>query len=69
MNMKRTFGAILTILGIIGLIWSAVSFLSGGTRIGNLSIGQATALVPFIIGLIFFFSGIGLIKGTKDTAD
>ena len=69
MNMKRTFGAILTILGIVALIWSAVSFLSGGSQVGNLSVNQFTALVPFIIGLIFFFSGIGLIKGTKDTAD
>ena len=62
MNMKRTFGAILTILGTVALIWSAVAFLSGSSRIGTLSVGQATALVPFIIGLIFFFSGIGLIK-------
>lgn len=68
MNMKRTFGAILTILGIAALIWSAVAFLSGGTRIGNISLDKITALVPFVIGLIFFFSGIGLIKRTDDSA-
>lgn len=30
MNMKRTFGALLTILGIIGIIWGAYAFLMGG---------------------------------------
>ena len=65
MNMKRTFGAILTILGIIGIIWGAYDFMTGG---GGLPGGKFNALIPFIIGLIFFGSGIGLVKGTKDEA-
>ena len=68
MNMKRTFGAILTILGIIFIIWGAFAFLSGGGSMGGLSVGKFNAVVPFIVGLIFFISGIGLIKGTKDEA-
>ena len=66
MNMKRTFGAILTILGIIGIIWGAYSFLAGGNAVGNVSVNQFTAAIPFVVGLIFFFSGISLIKTTKD---
>jgi uncharacterized membrane protein len=68
MNMKRTFGAILTILGIIFIIWGAFAFLSGGSSMGGISVGKFNAIVPFIVGLIFFISGIGLIKGTKDEA-
>ncbi|RNI26513.1 hypothetical protein [Rufibacter latericius] len=63
MNLKRTFGAILTILGIVGVIWGAYAFLAHGD-----SMNQISSLVPFVVGLIFFFTGISLIKGTKDTA-
>ncbi|WP_242919422.1 hypothetical protein [Pontibacter liquoris] len=63
MNIKRTFGAILTILGIIGIIWGAYAFVMGGDGV---AVGKFTAAVPFIVGLIFFFSGIGLVKTTKD---
>ncbi|GEO03687.1 hypothetical protein AAE02nite_13510 [Adhaeribacter aerolatus] len=66
MNMKRSFGALLTILGIIGIIWGAYSFMTGGG--GGLPGGRFNALIPFVVGLIFFGSGIGLVKGTKDEA-
>ncbi|MBC5991454.1 hypothetical protein [Pontibacter cellulosilyticus] len=65
MNMKRTFGGVLLILGIIGIIWGAYAFLMGGDGV---AVGQYTAAVPFIVGLIFFFSGISLIKTIKDEA-
>lgn len=63
--MKRTFGAVLLILGIIGIIWGAYAFLMGGDGI---AVGQFTAAVPFVVGLIFFFSGISLVKTTSDRA-
>ncbi|MEI7726280.1 MAG: hypothetical protein WCK09_14315 [Bacteroidota bacterium] len=62
MNVKRIFGALLTVLGIGSLIYAAVVFvnLSGGTR-------DIKALLIFsILGLIFFIAGIGLIRTTKD---
>lgn len=62
MNMKRIFGAVLTILGIAGLIYAAVLFVysGGGTR-------DTKSLIIFgIVGLIFFFAGLGLIRTTKD---
>ena len=68
MNLKRTFGAILTILGIIGIIMGAYGFMYTGASMGNMKMTMVTALVPFIVGLIFFFAGIGLIKNTGDRA-
>ncbi|MBF0695550.1 MAG: hypothetical protein IR153_10895 [Flavobacterium sp.] len=63
MNLKRIFGAILTILGIIALIYAAYTFLSaGGDSMGDVKI----LAVYGILGLIFFISGIGLVKRTKD---
>ncbi len=62
MNVKRIFGAILTLLGIGGLIYMAVVFAntSGGTR-------DIKSLVIFgVLGVIFFGAGISLIKTTKD---
>jgi uncharacterized membrane protein len=59
MNLKRLFGAILTTLGIIGLIYGAYVFMQGTQNWKSL-------IVISILGLIFFSSGIGLIKGTKD---
>ena len=64
MNVKRTFGIILTILGIFGLIYFATLFMSakGAER-------QIKALVVYgLLGAIFFFTGISLIRTTKDDA-
>lgn len=64
MNVKRTFGIILTILGIAGLVYAAVVFMdaSGTSR-------QVKSLIVYgLLGAVFFFTGIGLIKGTKDDA-
>jgi len=59
MNLKRIFGPLLTILGIIGLIYGAYLFLNEET-------GWRLILVSFVLGLVFFSSGLGLIKGTQD---
>lgn len=62
MNVKRIFGALLTLLGIGGLIYTAVIFFntSGGTR-------DIKVLVIYgVLGLVFFIAGIGLIGTTKD---
>ncbi len=62
MNIKRIFGALLTVLGIVGLIYAAVVFInnSGGTR------AVKTLLIYGILGLIFFIAGISLVRTTKD---
>jgi uncharacterized membrane protein len=61
MNVKRTFGTILTILGIIGLIWAGVGFVQH-------SMAARELIIIGIIGVIFFFAGIGLVRNTKDEA-
>lgn len=62
MNLKRIFGTILTLLGIGGLIYTAILFTntSGAMR-------DIKSLIIFgILGTIFFMSGIGLVRTTKD---
>ncbi|MCO5937406.1 MAG: hypothetical protein JWP67_2175 [Mucilaginibacter sp.] len=61
MNLKRTFGAILTVLGIIGLIYTGVQIIQ--------HTGAATTLIVVgLIAIIFFFTGISLVRNTKDEA-
>ena len=62
MNLKRIFGALLTALGIGGLIYTAVVFssTSGGTQ-------DIKELVIYgVLGIVFFVSGISLVRTTKD---
>lgn len=62
MNVKRIFGEILTVFGIWGLIYTAVLFatMSNGTHVIKGEISYS------VLCLIFFISGIKLIRTTKD---
>ena len=64
MNVKRTFGIVLTILGIGALIYFAVLFTKAtGTE------RQVRVLIVYgVLGAIFFFTGISLIRNTRDDA-
>ncbi len=65
MNLKRIFGALLTILGIIGIIYAAVTF----ANTSSLSVRVVKEPIIYgVIGLLFFISGINLIRTTKDEA-
>jgi uncharacterized membrane protein len=60
---KRVIGVILTLLGIVGLIVAAVNFVNhSGTNTYDI---KAISMYG-ILGLIFFFAGIGLVRSTKD---
>jgi len=61
---KRLLGIILSIVGILGLIVAAVKIVNttGGAK------NVKEIFVYGILGAIFFFSGIGLIKRTSDKA-
>lgn len=61
MNLKRTFGAILTVLGIIGLIYAGIGII-------NHNSGYTTLTVVGIIAVLFFFTGISLVRNTTDEA-
>ena len=62
MNIKRIFGALLSILGIVGLIYAAVLFanVSGGTH------AVKEVIVYAVLGLVFFVSGISLVRTVSD---
>lgn len=64
MNLKRLFGFLLTILGIAGLIYTATVF--AGTQGSERDI--KSLIIYGVLGFIFFISGIGLVKNTKDEA-
>jgi uncharacterized membrane protein len=59
MNLKRTFGAILTVLGIVGLIYTGYGVIQHNAH-------ATTLIVVGIISLLFFFSGISLVRTTAD---
>lgn len=62
MNIKRIFGALLTVLGIGGLVYTAMVFTdtSGGTR------DIKELIIYGVLGTIFFVSGISLVRTIKD---
>ncbi|WP_020604330.1 hypothetical protein [Spirosoma spitsbergense] len=57
MNAKSIFGIVLTLVGLVGLIYGGMDFAKGG-------VAQAS-FVYLILGGIFFFAGIGLIRSTR----
>ena len=64
MNLKRIFGTLLTLLGIGGLIYTAVLFAGTAGRTADVK----SLIIYGILGLIFFTSGISLVRTTKDEA-
>jgi uncharacterized membrane protein len=60
--MKRIFGGLLTVLGIIGLVYTAVVFLNTSGSEQDVK----TLIIYGVLGVVFFVSGIALIKTTKD---
>ena len=62
MNIKRIFGSLLTVLGIAGLIYAAVIFSNSS----NNSQAIKEVVIYSILGLIFFVSGISLVRTVKD---
>lgn len=61
MNLKRIFGTILTVLGIVGLIYAAIGFVQSSEEYKSL-------IVFAVLGIVFFITGIGLVRSTTDQA-
>jgi len=61
---KRVLGIILSFLGVAGLILAAVNFMNGGSNTKNVK----EIVIYGVLGAIFFFAGIGLIRNTRDKA-
>lgn len=62
MNVKRVFGTILSLLGIIGLIYAAYMFVNTTGGAHNVK----TIAMAAILGLIFFSAGVGLMRTIRD---
>ncbi len=61
---KRVLGIILSLLGVVGLIYAGISFLNGSADTRNIKV----IIFSGILGVVFFFAGISLVKNTKDKA-
>jgi uncharacterized membrane protein len=61
---KRVIGVILTLLGVIGLVMGGLQFINHSNGTYDLKVIS----VSLLLGLVFFFAGIGLIRSTKDVA-
>ena len=59
---KRVLGIILSLLGAAGLILAGVNFLNGGGGTRNIK----EIVLYGVLGAIFFFAGIGLVRNTRD---
>lgn len=59
---KRILGIIFSLLGTVGLILAAIQFINGGGGTRNIK----SIIVYAILGAVFFFAGMGLIRNTKD---
>jgi uncharacterized membrane protein len=59
---KRVLGIILSLLGVVGLIMAGVNFMNGGGGTRNVK----EIVIYGVLGAIFFFAGIGLIRNTHD---
>ncbi|GAA4457837.1 hypothetical protein GCM10023189_29170 [Nibrella saemangeumensis] len=61
-SFRRFFGALLTILGTIVVLFACVAFLSDNNPIMGMRITKWESLFPFFVGLVFLLSGINLIR-------
>lgn len=59
---KRIFGIVLTLLGIAGLIMAGFKIMNGTENNG----GIKEIAIYGVLGAIFFFSGISLVKNVND---
>jgi uncharacterized membrane protein len=62
MNLKRIFGALLTVLGIGALIYEAIIF----TNTSGSEKDIKSLVIYGVLGAVFFMSGISLVRATKD---
>lgn len=61
-NFRRFFGASLTILGVVVVLFALIAFLSDGKPVLGLSVTKTEAAAPFIVGMIFLLTGVNLVR-------
>ena len=60
---KRVLGIILTLLGAVALIIGGYLFINHSGNTYNVKVIVTCSL----LGVLFFFAGIGIVRSTKDT--
>jgi len=60
---KRIFGFMMTVLGIIGFLLASYHITQVPTRTNH---PVLSFTVYCILGLVFFFAGIGMMRSTRD---
>lgn len=65
MDIKQIFGTILTIVGAITLIVAVIGIIGGGANFLGIALGMWQGIVVAVLGLVFFLTGISLVKRTK----
>ena len=58
--MKKGMALVFTLLGAIGLIYGVFMLFNG-------RIGEPNAWIGAVLGVIFFTSGMGLMRNTKSS--
>lgn len=67
LDLKKVFGSVLTVLGILVVLFACVAFLSDGQPVLGFTITKAESIVPFVVGFLFFMGGLSLIRQTSNT--
>ncbi|GAB3172779.1 MULTISPECIES: hypothetical protein [Telluribacter] len=63
-RFKRFFAALLTILGIIVVLFACVAFLSDNEPVLGLFVTKWESIVPFLVGIVFLLSGVSMINNS-----
>ena len=61
-NFRRFFGASLTIIGVVVVLFALVAFLSDGKSVMGMNISKGESAAPFIVGMIFLITGVNLVR-------
>ncbi|MFA0964604.1 hypothetical protein AB9P05_22550 [Roseivirga sp. BDSF3-8] len=62
MRTKKVLGILLIIIGAGLILFGGYAALGGQVAFGGLSVSRFGSIVPFIIGAMFFSSGIKLLN-------
>ncbi len=65
MNFIRIFAGILAFLGMALLIYGCFAYLNDGGKLFGVEMGKMETVVPFLLGIFFFFSGVSLLKSSS----
>lgn len=62
MNIKQILGGLLTIIGIVGIAYSAILFMNGTSGKHDVK----SLIVYAILGFVFFGAGIKLVQTLRE---